>query len=306
MNKKSSSNIFLAFVLNLIFSIIEFIGGIFTNSISIISDSIHDFGDAISIAVSWILEKKSEKKPDAEYTFGYARFSILGAFITSTFLLLGSIIMIYNAVPRIINPQTVNYDGMILFGILGVLINGVGAVVTSRSNKLNEKAVSLHMFEDVLGWIAVFIASIIMKVFDLPIIDPILSICITLYILWHVLKNYKNIFSIFLQKAPEGDEFEKFKKDVLENNDEIKDIHHIHVWSLDGINTYISLHVVISNNVTIEDIIKIKKEIKHKAEQHSIYHTIIEIEFENENCDDKMCNVDINSELSNLHHHHHH
>lgn len=306
MNKKSSSNIFLAFVLNLIFSIIEFIGGIFTNSISIISDSVHDFGDAISIAVSWILEKKSEKKPDAKYTFGYARFSILGAFITSTFLLLGSIIMIYNAVPRIINPQTVNYDGMILFGILGVLINGIGAVVTSRSNKLNEKAVSLHMFEDVLGWIAVFIASIIMKVFDLPIIDPILSICITLYILWHVLKNYKNIFSIFLQKAPEGDEFEKFKKDVLENNDEIKDIHHIHVWSLDGINTYISLHVVISNNVTIEDIIKIKKEIKHKAEHHSIYHTIIEIEFENENCDDKMCNVDVNSKLSNLHHHHHH
>lgn len=306
MSKKSSKNIFLAFMLNLIFSIIEFVGGILTNSISIISDSIHDFGDAISIAVSWILEKKSEKKPDAKYTFGYARYSVLGALITSTVLLLGSVVMIYNAVPRIINPVEVNYDGMILFGILGVIINGAGAVITSHSGKLNEKSVSLHMFEDVLGWIAVFIASILMKVFDLAIIDPILSIFITLYILWHVLRNYQNIFSIFLQKAPDNIEFEKFKSELLEENKMITDIHHTHVWSLDGVNTYISLHAVVPNSVSVDDIIKIKRDIKHEAIHHSIYHTIIEIEFENEICDDKECNVDINSEMLDLHHHHHH
>lgn len=305
MSKKSSKNIFLAFILNLLFSIIEFVGGLWTNSISIISDSVHDFGDAISIAVSWILEKKSEKKPDAKYTFGYARYSVLGALITSTVLLLGSVIMIYNAVPRILNPEAVNYDGMIVFGILGVLINGAGAVITSRSSKLNEKSVSLHMFEDVLGWIAVFIASIAMKIFDLPIIDPILSIFITLYILLHVIRNYRSIFAIFLQKAPENVEFESFKNELLEGNKMIKEIHHTHVWSLDGINAYISLHVVLPNSVSIEDIIKIKKEIKHKAHHHSIFHTIIEIEFENEICGDKECNVEINSELFDSHHHHH-
>jgi len=306
MTNKSSKNIFLAFILNLIFSIIEFVGGIFTNSISIISDSIHDLGDAISIAVSWILEKKSEKKPDEKYTFGYARYSILGALITSTILLLGSVVMIYNAIPRIINPVEVNYNGMIVFGIFGVLINGIGAVITSRSNKLNEKTVSLHMFEDVLGWIAVFISSIIMKIFDLAIIDPILSIFITLYILWHVIRNYKSIFSIFLQKAPGNIEFEEFKDKVLEKNKEIKNIHHTHIWTLDGVNTYISLHVVISNEVTINDIIRIKKEIKHEAQHNSIYHTIIEIEFEDEVCDDRECNVKINNDLLNLHHHHNH
>ena len=305
MSERSSKNIFLAFVLNLMFSIIEFVGGIFTNSISIISDSVHDFGDAISIAVSWMLEKKSEKKPDSKYTFGYARYSVLGALITSTVLLLGSVVVIYNAIPRILNPEEVNYDGMLLFGILGVLINGMGAVITSRSNKLNEKAVSLHMFEDVLGWIAVFIASIVMKIFDLPIIDPILSIFITLYILLHVIKNYRSIFGILLQKAPDNIEFQKFKEELLEKTGLIKEIHHTHVWSLDGVNTYISLHVVIPNNITVEEIIKLKKEIKHEAEHHSIFHTIIEIEFENEVCDEKECNVEINNELLNSHNHHH-
>jgi len=304
MAKKSSKNIFLAFMLNFVFSIIELLGGIFTNSISIISDSIHDFGDAISIAVSWILEKKSEKKPDSKYTFGYARYSVLGALVTSTVLLLGSVVMIYNAIPRIINPVEVNYDGMLLLGILGLVVNGVGAFVTSHGNKLNEKAVSLHLLEDVLGWVAVFIVSIIMKVFDIPVLDPILSIFITLYILWHVINNYKSIFAIFLQKAPDTSNFDEFKKEIIEEHKLIKDIHHTHVWSLDGVNTYISLHVVIPKNVTVEEIINLKKEIKHEAEHHSIFHTTVEIEFEEEKCEDKECHVDVNVEVGHSHHHH--
>jgi len=214
--------------------------------------------------------------------------------------------VIYNAVPRILNPQEVNYDGMILFGILGLVVNGVGAFVTSHSNKLNEKAVSLHLLEDVLGWVAVFIVSIVMKIFNMPILDPILSIFITVYILWHVVQNYRSIFAIFLQKAPDTIDFDGFKKEILEKNKLIKDIHHTHVWSLDGINAYISLHVVIPSNVTIDDVINIKREIKHEAEHHLIFHTIVEIEFEGEICDDRECNVEINSEMLNSHHHHHH
>ena len=304
MSRKSRNNIFLAFILNLIFSIIEFVGGIFTNSISIISDSIHDFGDALSIAVSLVLEKKAEKKPDSKYTFGYARYSVLGALISSTVLLIGSIFMIINVIPRIITPEKVNYDGMIIFGVIGLFVNGIGAFITSRSNKLNEKAVSLHLFEDVLGWIAVFIVSIIMKFFDMPILDPILSIFITIYILWHVIQNYRSIFSVFLQKAPETNNFEEFKKQILDSNEIIKDIHHTHIWSLDGVNTYISLHVVVPDSVSIDDIIKMKREIKHEAEHYEIFHTIIEVEFESEICDEKECNVNINSERMSSHHHH--
>jgi len=304
--KNHSRNIFIAFVLNLAFSVIEFIGGIFTNSISIVSDSIHDFGDAISIAISWVLEKKSEKKPDKNYTFGYTRYSVLGALITSTVLLIGSTIMIYNAVIRLINPVEVNYDGMLVFAILGLIANSIGAFVTSHGNKLNEKAVSLHLLEDVLGWIAVLVASVIMKIFDISIIDPILSICITVYILWHVINNYKSIFAIFLQKAPDSIDADEFKDELIDKNKYIKDIHHIHIWSLDDINTCMSFHVVLSHFTTQEKIIQLKKDIKHEAKHHNISHITIEFEFENEGCEDKECSVHTSSNCNCHHHHHHH
>ncbi len=303
--KSSKNNIFMAFMLNLFFSIVEFVGGIFTNSISIISDSIHDFGDAISIAVAWFLEKKSEKKPDKKYTFGYARYSVLGALITSTVLLVGSVVMIYNAVPRIINPVEVNYDGMLILGILGLFINGAGALVTSKGEKINEKAVSLHLLEDVLGWIAVLVVSVIMKVFNIPVLDPILSILITVYILWHVVRNFKSVFEIFLEKAPESFEFEEFKKELMNENKEIKNIHHIHIWSVDGVNTYVMMHVVVSDDIQIPEIISLKKKISDEALHHKIVHTTIEIEFESEKCENEECDVKINEEMRHAHHHHH-
>ena len=201
---KSHKNMLIAFLLNLLFSIIELIGGFFTNSISIISDSIHDLGDAISIGIATILEKKSMKEPDKKYTFGYLRYSLLGALFTSVILLIGSIIIIYNIIPRLINPIQVNYNGMIILAIIGLGINGIAALKTSNSYNLNEKSVSLHMFEDVLGWAAVLVGSFIIKLTGWYIIDPILSILITFYILIHVYKNIKEIFNIFLEKMPES------------------------------------------------------------------------------------------------------
>ena len=304
MKRKSSKNIFVAFILNLFFSIVELIGGMLTNSISIMSDSVHDFGDAISIAVAWLLEKKSEKKPDNKYTYGYARYSVLGAFITSVVLLVGSIVMIYNAIPRLLNPQTVNYDGMLLLGILGLVVNGTGALITAKGERINEKAVSLHLLEDVLGWISVLAISVVMKLFNAPILDPILSLGITLYILWHVIRNIKSVFEIFLEKAPENIKFEEFKEELIKENSDIKDIHHIHLWSADGINTYATMHVVVDDNITNTKIINLKKEINHEALHHNISHVTIEIEFESEKCENEECNVEISSE--HLHKHHHH
>ena len=135
MKNKNTRNILIAFILNMFFAIFELIGGVLTNSISIISDSIHDFGDALSIAIAFVLEKKSEKKPDDKYTYGYLRYSVLGALITSMVLLVGSVIMLYNAIPRLFNPEPVNYNGMLILGIIGLIVNGAGAIVTSKGNK---------------------------------------------------------------------------------------------------------------------------------------------------------------------------
>ena len=160
---KSDKSILGAFLLNISFSVFEFFGGIFTNSVSIMSDAIHDFGDAISIGISYFLEKISKKSPDYKYTYGYVRYSVLGALFTNIILILGSVLVLISALKRFINPVSVNYDGMIVFAIFGVIVNLGAAYFTKKGDSLNQKAVNLHMLEDCFGWIIVLIGSFVIK-----------------------------------------------------------------------------------------------------------------------------------------------
>ena len=175
---KTEKRILIAFVLNILFSLFELVGGLLTGSIAILSDSLHDLGDALSIGISYFLEKKSKQKPNNTYTYGYVRFSVVGSIITTTILFIGSIFVIYEAIIRIINPIEINYNGMLIISIIGVVVNLIATLVTEEGHSLNQKAVNLHMLEDVLGWIIVLIGSIIMKFTSIAIIDPILSILV--------------------------------------------------------------------------------------------------------------------------------
>lgn len=280
----ASENIKVAFLLNLGFSILEAIGGFLTNSISIFTDSIHDFGDSISIGVSYLLEKQSNKDPNHKYTYGYLRYSLLGALITSIILLTGSVVVIYNAIPRIIHPEEINHDAMIIFAIFGVIINGYAAYRTSHGEKHNEKAINLHMLEDVFGWIAVLIGSIFIKIYNLTIIDPILSILITIYILFHVYKYIKEVFDIFMEKVPDNININDIKKNVEEKFEMIKNIHHIHVWSLDGVNNYMTLHVELNEDINKDDLIKLKQDIKKELNKTGINHVTLEFDYFGEKC----------------------
>ncbi len=305
MKENSSKNIKIAFFLNLCFSIFELIGGIFTNSISIISDSVHDFGDCISIGISYFFEKKSKRKPDNKYTYGYLRYSLMGALITSFVLLLGSTLVLYNAIPRLFNPEEVNYNGMLIFALFGVAINGYAAYKTSGGHGKNERAVSLHMLEDVLGWIAVLIGSLIMKIFDISIIDPLLSIGISIYILYNVYQNIRSIVVVLMEKIPDDIDVRELKKHLKSEYTKIIDIHHIHIWTIDGINNYITMHLVIDGNTEVQDIIDLKCSIKNELSHENIKHVTIEIEYANEKCTDKSCNVESTESHAHDHHHHH-
>ena len=290
MHKHSTKeNIKIAFLLNLGFSILEAFGGYLTNSISIFTDAIHDFGDSISIGVSYLLEKKSSKSPDSNYSYGYLRYSLLGALITSVILLIGSIIAIYNSIQRIIIPQAVNYDAMIIFAIFGVIINGYAAHRTSHAHKHNEKAINLHMLEDVLGWIVVLIGSICIKVFKIFTIDPILSILIALYILYHVYKYVKEVFDIFMEKVPSNIKIDDIKEKLEKEFEEIDNIHHIHIWTMDGENNYMTCHIKLKNEINNETISKLKNDIKSYLKKNNIDHSTIEIEYKEENCSNKKC-----------------
>lgn len=293
---KTEKNILIAFILNIAFSIFEFIGGLFTNSISILSDAIHDLGDAFSIGISYFMEKKSKRHADNKYTYGYIRYSVLGGVITTTILLVGSILVIIGAIKRIINPVDVNYSGMIIFAIIGVVLNFAAACVTREGDSINQKAVNLHMLEDVFGWMAVLIGAIVMNFTDIKIIDPIMSIGVAIFILINSLKNLKKVLDLFLEKTPDDIDIEKLKEHLL-SIEGIDDIHHIHIWSIDGYNNYATMHIVSKVN----DINQLKKEIRKELEEHNICHTILETE--DEACEDKECHVHLSSVKSHQHNH---
>lgn len=293
---KMEKNILIAFLLNMSFSIFEFFGGLITNSVSIISDAVHDLGDAISIGVSLLLEKKSKKKADNKYTYGYVRYSVLGGVITTVILMIGSIFVIYNAIQRLFNPVSINYSGMLIFAVIGVILNTLAALITKDGDSINQHSVNLHMLEDVLGWIIVFVGAIIMKFTDISIIDPIMSIGVAVFILINTLKNLKVVLDIFLEKTPKKIDLEQIKEHLCKI-DGVDDIHHIHVWSIDGYNNYATMHIVTKE----KDTKNIKEEIREELKEHGIVHTILETE--DEACENIECHIELKNEG---HHHLHH
>lgn len=284
---KTPENIKIAFLLNLAFSIVEAIGGILTNSISIISDSLHNLGDSITIGINYIFEKKSKKLPNKEYSYGYLRYTMLGSLIASFILLIGSVVIIYNVVPRLIKPLSVNYDAMIIFGIFGLLINLYATIKIMRS-KEKDKKINTHMIEDTVIWLFILTGSICIKVFDAVIIDPILSLLIAIYILYQVYKYMKNIYNIFMEKVPKNVKIDEIKKDI-EENENIDNVHHIHIWSMDGVNNYMTAHIHLNKVLSEEEIIKTKNDVKNKLMEDKINHITLEVEYFNEKCDSSKC-----------------
>ena len=297
---RTDKNILIAFILNLAFSVFEFIGGAICGSVAIISDAIHDIGDAASIGISYFLEVKSKKKPDKVYTYGYLRYSVMGGLITTVILLFGSLMVIYNAVIRVFSPVEIHYDSMIVFAIIGAAVNLVAAWFTGKGDSINQKAVNLHMLEDVLGWIVVLLGAIIMKFTDIAVIDPIMSIGVALFIIVNALKNLIGIINLFLEKIPDNVKIDEIKEHICAI-DGVKDIHHIHVRSLDGYNTFITMHVVTDEEGSV-----IKQKIREELQEHNICHATLELETTSESCGEKECSINSGGKESHHHHHHHH
>lgn len=288
----SDKNILVAFLLNLGFSIFEFIGGAFTNSVAIASDAIHDIGDALSIGISYCLEKISKRKPNSNYTYGYIRYSVIGSFITTTILLVGSCFIIGNAIYKIIYPVEIHYTGMILLAVIGVVINFLATYFTKNGDSLNQKSVNLHMLEDVLGWIVVLVGAIVMKFTNFSLLDPILSIGVALFIFIEAFQNFKTILDVFLEKTPNGISLEELKSHI-ESIPGVQEVHHIHIWSMDGYNNYATMHIVSNQNV--------KEKVKEELKNNGICHTTIELENTKEKCCEEDCFMDTNHSIK--HHH---
>ena len=280
----SSNNIKVAFFLNFAFTILEIIGGLYVNSIAIISDAIHDLGDTISLGTSWYLEEKSYKKSNKKFSFGYKRFSLLGALINSIILIVGSLYVINEAVGRILEPEHTDAKGMIFFAVIGVLVNGYAAWKLSGGKTMNEKVASWHLLEDVLGWVAVLVVAIILNFKDIHYLDPALSLLITIYILWNVIIRLKQTLFIFLQGVPEELDINEIESKIL-NIDFVNSIHHMHIWSLEGEHNVFTAHIKIDDNSNLNNFKKVKSDVKDILKEYKFEHYTVEIEFNDENCD---------------------
>ena len=297
---KSDRKILGAFLLNVGFSVFEFIGGAITGSVAILSDAIHDVGDAASIGAAYFLERKSKKQPDETYTYGYARFSVVGSAITTLILLLGSLLVIYHAVLRIFNPVPIHYDGMILMAVFGVVVNLGAALLTRDGDSLNQKAVNLHMLEDVLGWVVVLLGAVLMRFTDISVIDPVMSIGVAVFILVHALGNLRQILQLILVKIPEEISMGEIREHIL-GIDGVTDVHHIHIWSMDGDQHYATMHLV-----TDADPAQIKHQVREELREHGIGHATLELETPGEHCEVFQCHVETAEHGHHHGHHHHH
>ena len=297
---KKERSILIAFLLNLSFSLFEIIGGILTGSVAILSDSLHDACDAMSIGVSYLLEKKSTRDADETYTYGYGRYSVIGGAFTTLVLILGSVGMIYTAFMRLLSPTDIHYDGMILFALFGISINSIAAYLTRGGESINCRAVSLHMLEDVLGWAVVLAGAVIMRFTDLRVIDPVMSICTSAFILSGAVKNMCRIVRIVTDRIPVGITPELIHAE-LSSLECVSDVHHIHVRSIDGNVVSASLHIV-----TDGDAAEAKRRVRERLRDMGIIHATLETEAAGEECPDAVCRLEEHSECGHGHHHHNH
>lgn len=264
-------------MLNLGFSLVELVGGMYAGSVAVVADAVHDFGDGLALFLAWCMEGIAGKKSDERFSYGYRRVSLLSALVTSFFLVASSIFVIIQAVPRLMNPVQPKTGWMLGMAILGIAVNAVAASRLHAGQTMNERVLSWHLVEDLLGWVVVAISSVVMMFVDLPIIDPVLSLVFVAFILFNVLRNLRSTLVLFLQGTPEHMNTDALRAAIMEVPG-VAGVHDMHVWSLDGAHHVLTMHLVVdAADLPVIEAIKARvKEVVHSAGDH--IHPTIEVE----------------------------
>ena len=279
----ATSDIRLAFFLNLGFTVLEIIGGLWTNSVAILSDAVHDLGDSFSLGLAWYLDRYAQRASDDRFSYGYLRFSLLGAVTTTVVLVVGSALVLSEAIPRLFQPEAAHAPGMLVFALVGIVVNGVAALRLRGRKSHSAKVVAWHLVEDVLGWVAVLVVAITLLIVDLPVLDPALSILITAYILFNVVRNLRDTTMLFLQAVPADVDLKELER-RLGTLEHVQSTHHTHVWSMDGVHHVLTTHIVVDDHTSREDIRCLREDVSGLCEEYQFTHTTIEIEWGDDAC----------------------
>lgn len=280
MLKRDTKLLRFAFWLNISFAVFELIGGVWIGSLAILSDALHDFGDSISLGLAWYFQHLSQRESDNKYSFGYARFSTLGALINSVILAGGSAYLIYISISSIGSHELPQTGWMMAIAFIGIIINGVAFKSLHAGSSLNEKTAALHLFEDVLGWVAVLIGAVVMYFTGWAIIDTLLSLGIAVYIGFNSIRQLRKSSRVFLQSVPADIDLPKVESAVLENEN-VKSVHNVRVWSLDGEEHIVSIHVVLKKDLRISEIEPIRADLKKALKESGLNEVTLQFESSN-------------------------
>ena len=242
----SKGAVWLVFLLNSVFAMIEFISGGIFHSSAVLADAVHDTGDALAIGLSALLESISNREEDSRYTLGYKRFSLLGALVTAVILMTGSMMVFLENISKLFHPQVVNSQGMLWIGVIAIVINVIASLIVEKGKTKNESILSLHFLEDTLGWLAVILMAIILRFTDWYILDPLLSLAISLFILSKAIPRFWSTIKIFLDAVPEGGDIQKIKSD-LEQLDHVSSVNQLNLWTMDGLEKNAIIHVCLEH-----------------------------------------------------------
>ena len=264
----------IAFWLNLSFALLEAVFGFIFRSSAVMADAVHDLGDALAIGLSAFLEKISKKKGDKKYSLGYKRFSLLGAILTGSILILGSFWIFLENVPRLWTPEEVNYQGMLILGLVAIAVNLLASRLVHHGHSHNESMLSLHFLEDILGWLAVILVSIVLHFTDWYFLDPLLSLCIASYILSQALPTFWKNMKIFLEHVPEGIDLSALEADILALEN-VQAITQLNVWTTDGREKFAMLHICPRD---MAQSLTSKEDLRRLAKSHGITHLTIEFD----------------------------
>lgn len=265
----------LAFGLNVAFTIIELVGAWFTNSTAIAADALHDLGDSLSLAFAWGMQGLSDSKPTPTYSYGFRRLSLVGALVNAIVLLVGGLVVLTEAVPRLWDPGHPDAKGMLALAVLGVVVNGAAVLRVRHGSSLNERVVTWHLMEDVLGWVAVLVVSIVMLFADLPVLDPLLSVLITVWVGFNAARNLKRTIDVFLQAVPDGVDVDALCE-AARDVDGVVELRHVHVWSQEGEHHVLTGSLVL-DCVTLEEAERIRDQVAHVLRDADIEHVTLEV-----------------------------
>ncbi|MFC1486243.1 cation diffusion facilitator family transporter [Thermoproteota archaeon] len=286
-----------AALLNVTFTVLEIVGGFWTNSLAILSDALHDFGDSVALLISWLFERGAKRSPDTSRTFGYQRLSLFSALFSASILIGGSIVILFQAIPRLLNPETVNATGMLGIAIIGIIFNGAGFLLLKTGGSLSEKVLSWHLLEDVLGWAGILIGGVIIYFWNFYLLDPIMTIGLTVFILYNVTKSLKEAINILLQGVPKHINIEAVKE-AINSIQGVNGVHDIHIWSLEGETDVFTAHVVLNNHALKNAPEQTKQIIKETLLKHHVEYSTIEIESKY-NCAGMVCEEQDTNNMAN-------